>query len=142
MVETPSTSLTVLSVDPVQTTVFIDEKINNKEVKLVAELSEELIGSDTKIELASNTLGVGGPRTYVDKISYAKIIIDAVKLDESALDNSQKTEYKVFFYDDADNIVQSPYIVFNSSDIEVSFADTNSETSAAQTEAQSEQSAQ
>lgn len=114
VVESKRSAVTVVSTDPVQTTVFVDERINEKKI----ELRKEIVGGDgsldSNINVSTDFIAITGPKTHVNEISYAKIVIDP-----SEVNNEQKSAFKIVFYDSHQNVVNPPYIVYNSSDIKI-----------------------
>lgn len=115
VVESKSTAVSVVSTDPVQTTVFVDERIKDKSITLEKEIIGDESAIDDKINVSTNVLSVSGPKTYVNEISYAKIMINA-----SEVNGGNKNSFKIVFYDSHNNVVESPYLVYNSSEITVS----------------------
>lgn len=115
VVESKSTAVSVVSTDPVQTTVFVDERIKDKSITLEKEIIGDESAIDDKINVSTNVLSVSGPKTYVNEISYAKIMINA-----SEVNGGNKNSFKIVFYDSHNNVVESPYLVYNSSEITIS----------------------
>lgn len=115
VVESKSTAVSVVSTDPVQTTVFVDERIKDKSITLEKEIIGDESAIGNKINVSTNVLSVSGPKTYVNEISYAKIMINA-----SEANGGNKNSFKIVFYDAYNNVVESPYLVYNSSEITVS----------------------
>ena len=122
VVETSAAGVKVVSTDPVQTTVFADERINDKPVQISVELADGLIvgGEAPVVNLSKETISVSGPKTYVGEISYAKLIVSTLDFGYSDHDSASKVVFPVVFYDIAGNVVESPYLVYNAADIDVS----------------------
>ena len=77
VVDNKRTSVSVISTDPVQINVFADEKVNDKEIPISAEIDLEQ-NNDIFVTLSSDIIRVSGPKTYVNEISYAKILINSL----------------------------------------------------------------
>ena len=102
VVECKNTAVSVKS-DLAQARIFVDQKDTSSiEIKL----------DENQINI-SDVISVEGPKTEVNQITYAKVITD----------ESNKNSLKIVFYDARDNIVESPYLTYNSSEIILS-ADT------------------
>ena len=123
VVENQRASVAVVSTDPVQINVFADEKVNEKEVPIFAEFDVEQIGSDKFVRLSSDVIRVSGPKTYVNEISYAKIVINSLEVAGVEETTAYKSQFPVLFYDVADNVVHSTYLVYNSTEISVMVVD-------------------
>ena len=111
VVESKSSAVSVVSTDPVQVSLFIDEKISSPVAIRSApgeSSSEESVGVNTEI------IFVEGPRTYISEISYAMIFAENSESGD-VLGNS----LKVVFYDELNNVVESPYLVCDLTNVEV-----------------------
>lgn len=117
VVETPSTSVSVISTDPVQTTVYVDEKVNNVKVPILTVDEENKVLSSNKYDINVSELNIGGPKTYVKEIASAKIVVDTSKYIDK--DQKQFALSHVYFYDKDGNVVNTPYLVYDSSVIAV-----------------------
>lgn len=108
VVESPSVSLTVVSIEPVVANLMIDETVIDKEVSLVA-LPKDL---SQKVKLMTNesTIKVSGPKSYLDKIGVAKLFVNAT---ENDIGTEHKTFVEVIFYDDKDNPILSSYLTYD-----------------------------
>ncbi len=114
VVESKRSAVTVVSTDPVQTTVFVDERVNEKKIELRKEIVGEEGSSGNDISVNTNVISVTGPKTHVNEISYAKILINP-----SEVNSEHKNAFKIVFYDAHQNVVESPYVSYNSSDIKI-----------------------
>lgn len=119
VVENQRNSVTVVSTDPVQTTVFVDERVNDKEVPLYAEVADGVLTEDQVIKISSDIIRVSGPKTYLNDISYAKIVVNSLALAEGEQTTAYKSSLPILFYDVTDNVVQSSYIFYNSGEISI-----------------------
>lgn len=117
VVETPSTSISVISTDPVQTTVYVDEKVNNIKVPILVVDEENKVLSSNKYDINVSELNIGGPKTYVSDIHSARIVVDTSKYIDK--DQKQIALSYVYFYDKDGNVVNTPYLVYDSSVIAV-----------------------
>ena len=117
VVETPSTSISVISTDPVQTTVYVDEKVNNIKVPILVVDEENKVLSSNKYDINVSELNLGGPKTYVSEIHSAKIVVDTSKYIDK--DQKQFALSYVYFYDKDGNVVNTPYLVYDLSVITV-----------------------
>lgn len=96
VVECKNTAVSVKA-DLAQARIFVDEKIK----------SSVAINLDENQTNISNVISVEGPKTEVDQINYAKVVMD----------ESNKNSFGIVFYDSHDNIVESPYLTYNSSEL-------------------------
>lgn len=105
VVESKSSAVSVVSTDPVQTSLFIDEKIK---IPVAIDTSNEENSSNNSISVNTDVIFVEGPKTYISEISYAKIF---------ANDSGTNGTLKVVFYDALHNVVESPYFTYDLTDI-------------------------
>ena len=118
VVESRASGITVVSTDPVQTTVFADERINEKQVPISVQLADGLeLEENTVIKLDKEVLSVSGPKTYVGEIAYAKLIVSTLDFGYSDENIASKVVFPAAFYDVAGNLIESPYIVYNTADV-------------------------
>ena len=111
VVESRSSAVSVVSTDPVQVSLFIDEKISSPVViKTVAEEGT----SEGSVSVNEEIIFVEGPRTYINEISYARIFVD-----NSETGDLSENSLKVVFYDELNNVVESPYLVCDLTNVEV-----------------------
>ena len=75
------------------------------------------------MRLSSDVIRVSGPKTYVNEISYAKIVINSLEVAGVEETTAYKSQFPVLFYDVADNVVHSTYLVYNSTEISVMVVD-------------------
>lgn len=122
VVENQRNSVTVVSTDPVQTTVFVDERVNDKEVPLYADVADGVLSEDQSLIISSDIIRVSGPKTYLNDISYAKVFVDSLTLAEGEQTTAYKSSFPILFYDVTDKVVQSPYLVYNSGEISIEVA--------------------
>ena len=99
VVECKNTAVSVKA-DLAQARIFVDEKIKSS-------VSIKLDENQTNI---SNVISVEGPKTDVEQIHHAKVVMA----------KANKNLFEIIFYDSHDNIVESPYLVYNASEIIVS----------------------
>ena len=81
------------------------------------------MGADKTVTLSSNVIRVSGPKTYVNEISYAKIYINSLNATSGEETTIYKSQYPILFYDVADNVVHSTYLVYNPAEISVMVVD-------------------
>lgn len=76
-VETPSSAVSVASIEPLTSTVYVDIAVE-KNIPVTAEISEE---DDTVLMLSVSELTIEGAGTYVDKVASAKAVVssDSIK---------------------------------------------------------------
>ena len=121
IVENSAKGVSVVSTDPVQTTVFADERVNDKLIPVNVELAEGLVlGEGQILVIDSDVIPLSGPKTYVEEISYAKLLVNSLDLQGSSENSAYKTHFPVAFYDMAGNEITSPYLVYNVADLSVS----------------------
>jgi len=113
IVETPSASVNVVSVDPIVTTLMIDEK-EQKDVPLTAVLNNENV--DVDLELNVDTISVVGPKMHVDRIAAARMVM---RVSTSDIGKEIKPSTEILFVDEHDATVASSYLVYDASDISV-----------------------
>lgn len=115
-VENPSIALATISVDPPSATVYVDERIK-KDINLIAELEED---SDINVSFEINkpTIEVIGPKTYVERISAAAVVIPK---GEGYIGNTISTFSSVQFIDKngMSIIGTTPYLSYDIKDIVV-----------------------
>ena len=117
VVETPSASISVISTDPIQTTVYVDEKVSNVKIpiKITDENGQTL--STNKYDVNVGEINLGGPKSYVDEISYAQVEVDTSRYIDK--DQKQLSISYIYFYNENGQLVKSPYLIYNSSTITV-----------------------
>jgi YbbR domain-containing protein len=113
IVETPSASINVVSIEPLVATVMIDEKVQ-KDVPLTAVFDDE--SEALSLELNTNTISVVGPKSHMDKIVGAKIVM---KVSTSDIGKEIKPSSEIVFVDEYDVAVSSSYLVYSAEDISV-----------------------
>ena len=115
VVETPSSSISVVSTDPIQTTVYVDEKVSNvkKPINVIDEEGETLSTNDYDINVGE--INIGGPKSYVDEISYAQVVVDTSRYIDK--ERNQLAVSYIYFYNDNGQLFESPYLIYNASTI-------------------------
>ena len=111
VVESKSSAVSVVSTDPVQTSLFIDEKVS---ASVVINTVNEENGSDNSVSVNTDNIIVEGPKTYISDISYAKIFVD-----KSDTSSGSSNALKVVFYDALHNVVESPYLVCDLKNVKI-----------------------
>ena len=111
VVESKSSAVSVVSTDPVQVSLFIDEKISSP---VAIRTASEENSSEESVSVNTDIIFVEGPRTYISEISYAKIFAES-----SESGDVLGTSLKVVFYDELNNVVESPYLVCDLTNVEV-----------------------
>jgi YbbR domain-containing protein len=117
VVETPSAAIAVISTDPVQTTVYVDEKVSNVKIPISTVNEEGQVLSSNKYDINLSELNVGGPKTYVDEISYVQIAVDTSKYID--MDQKLHAVSYIHFYNEAGQLLNLPYLIYDSSTITV-----------------------
>ena len=115
VVETPSSSISVVSTDPIQTTVYVDEKVSNvkKPINVIDEEGETLSTNDYDINVGE--INIGGPKSYVDEISYSQVVVDTSRYIDK--ERNQLAVSYIYFYNDNGQLFESPYLIYNASTI-------------------------
>ena len=115
VVETPSSSISVVSTDPIQTTVYVDEKVSNvkKPINVIDEEGETVSTNDYDINVGE--INIGGPKSYVDEISYAQVVVDTSRYIDK--ERNQLAVSYIYFYNDNGQLFESPYLIYNASTI-------------------------
>ncbi len=109
VVESKSSAVSVKSNDPLQTSLFIDEKVSES---IAINSVNEGNGSDVSVSINKDVILVEGPKTHVSQISYAKIF-----LNNSDTGSGSINSFKVVFYDALHNVVESPYLTYDLTEI-------------------------
>lgn len=115
VVETPSSSISVVSTDPIQTTVYVDEKVSNvkKPINVIDEEGETISTNDYDINVGE--INIAGPKSYVDEISYAQVVVDTSRYIDK--ERNQLAVSYIYFYNDNGQLFESPYLIYNASTI-------------------------
>lgn len=115
VVETPSSSISVVSTDPIQTTVYVDEKVSNvkKPINVIDEEGETVSTNDYDINVGE--INIAGPKSYVDEISYAQVVVDTSRYIDK--ERNQLAVSYIYFYNDNGQLFESPYLIYNASTI-------------------------
>lgn len=124
-----SRAVTVVSTDPVQMTVFADEKVNDKEVPVYVRLGEGVSLKDNEqIRPSKGTVSISGPKTYLEKIDHAYITVTSLEFRGGDEKGAYNVVFPVNFFDVAENEINSPYINYNAYDISLIIEDIGSST--------------
>ena len=115
VVETPSAAISVISTDPVQTTVYVDEKISNVKVPIYTVNEEGQSLSLNKYNVNLSELNVGGPKTFVEEISYAEVVVDTSSYVD--IDQKQLVVSYIYFYNKDGQSINTPYLIYDTSAI-------------------------
>lgn len=119
VVECKSTSISVVSTDPMQTTVFVDERVSDRKVPLHLDIEGASVDSNVSVNVNTDVVSVSGPKMFVDEIAYARIVVSTTDIVGGDENSAYKVEFPVEFYDVAHNVVKSSYLSYNSTDIAV-----------------------
>ncbi len=122
-----SRAVSVVSTDPVQMTVFADEKVNDKEVPVFVRLGDEISLKDNEqIRPSKGTISVSGPKTYLEKIDHAYITVTTLDFRGGDEKGAYNVVFPVKFFDVAENEISSPYLNYNAYDISLIIEDVSS----------------
>ena len=117
VVETPSKAISVISTDPIQTTVYVDEKVSNVKAPIfgIDENNDPILLN--KYDINVKELNISGPKTYVSEIAYAQIVVDTTEYID--VEQKQFAITNIFFYNKDGEPVNTPYLIYDSSIITV-----------------------
>jgi len=119
-----SRAVSVVSTDPVQMTVFADEKVNDKQVPIFVRLGDNVsLKENEQIRPSKGTISISGPKTYLDKIDHAYIAVTSLDFRDGDDKGAYNVAFPVKFFDVAENEIASPYLNYNAYDISLIIED-------------------
>lgn len=119
-----SRAVSVISTDPVQMTVFADEKVNNMNVPIYVRLDDDIsLKENEQIRPSKGMISLSGPKTYLNKIDHAYITVTSLDFREGDDKGAYNVVFPVKFFDVAENEISSPYLNYNTYDISLIIED-------------------
>ena len=89
-----------------------DDKVDDQ---LVTEIKLRCVNEGRCVNVGE--INLGGPKSYVDEISYAQVEVDTSRYIDK--DQKQLSISYIYFYNENGQLVKSPYLIYNSSTITV-----------------------
>ena len=118
VVESNNGAVSIVSTDPMQMTVFADEKVNDMIIPLSMVVSDGVdLEANLQMRLGKEVLSISGPKTYLSKVDRAQITVPSLDFRNGGERGAYFVDFPVEFYDVAGNLISSPYITYNATDI-------------------------